>query len=212
MTRIIPRLLIQGAILGTLMCPAALYALGLGEIHLNSALSQPFDAEIELLNPTVEELSALKVGLASNEAFTRFGLERPQYLSNFVFRVTPTGDGRAVVHVTSSKSITEPVVSMVLEISAAGSGRQQREYTVFLDPPVFVPVQPAAPPAVSENRNVAPPPVEPARTEGVIERPVSPPPTDSVPPVTEPAAVVPPPVTTAPAAPVADTDRARGCA
>jgi pilus assembly protein FimV len=206
MTRIIPRRFIAGAIKGALfsalLCPATLYALGLGDIHLNSALSQPFDAEIELLSPTTEELGSMKVGLANAEGFTRFGLDRPSYLTSFVFRVTPTGNGRAVVRVTSSKSITEPVVSLVLEITSAGGGRQQREYTVFLDPPVFVPVQPAAH-SVAEDTRLTPPPVESSRTDGVIERPLQPPPVAVTPPLPEPA-VVPPPVTTTPITPVAE--------
>ncbi|MDQ1345008.1 MAG: pilus assembly protein FimV, partial [Pseudomonadota bacterium] len=37
-------------LLSALMSPSALYALGLGEIRLNSALNQPFDAEIELVS------------------------------------------------------------------------------------------------------------------------------------------------------------------
>jgi pilus assembly protein FimV len=202
MTRIIPRLLIKGAIFGALLCPATLYALGLGDIHLNSALSQPFDAEIELLSPTVEELSSLKVGLANSEGFARFGLERPSFLSNFVFRVTPTGNGRAVVRVTSSKSITEPVISLVLEVVSAGGGRQQREYTVFLDPPVFVPSQPAQQ-AVGEPRATVPPATETARSEGVIER-ATVPPVDATPPPAEAAVVVPPPVATTPTSPTAE--------
>ena len=43
MRRHLPRLLLMGALLS----PATLYALGLGEIRPHSALNQPFDAEIE---------------------------------------------------------------------------------------------------------------------------------------------------------------------
>ena len=43
-------------LLSALMSPGALYALGLGEIKLNSALNQPFDAEIELVSATQEDL------------------------------------------------------------------------------------------------------------------------------------------------------------
>ncbi len=56
MRRHLPRLLLTGALLS----PVTLYALGLGEIRLNSALNQPFDAEIELLSPTPEELGSLR--------------------------------------------------------------------------------------------------------------------------------------------------------
>ena len=43
MRRHLPRLLLTGALLS----PASLYALGLGEIRLNSALNQPFDRSEE---------------------------------------------------------------------------------------------------------------------------------------------------------------------
>ena len=84
MRRHLPRLLLTGAMLS----PASLYALGLGEIRLNSSLNQPFDADIELIAPTAEELASLKVGLANNDLFTRYGLDRPQFLSSFDFSVT----------------------------------------------------------------------------------------------------------------------------
>lgn len=200
MTRMIPRL-VKAAILGSLLSPATLFALGLGEIHSNSALSQPFDAEIELVSPTAEELSSLKVGVAGSDIYARFGLDRPSFLSTFVFKVVPTGDGRAIVRVTSSRAVTEPVITMLVEANWAG-GRTVHEYTVFLDPPVFMPVQPApsAPPA-QETRPATPPAAD--RTSGVIERtpeptPVVPPPVSTTP---ETVAVTPPPVTTTPTPP-----------
>ena len=51
-------------LMSALMAPGALYALGLGEIKLNSALNQPFDAEIELVSATEEDLGALRAALA----------------------------------------------------------------------------------------------------------------------------------------------------
>ena len=65
MRRHLPRLLLLGALLS----PATLYALGLGEIRPHSALNQPFDAEIELISPTADELAGLKVGLASPDMY-----------------------------------------------------------------------------------------------------------------------------------------------
>ena len=50
MRRHLPRLLLLGALLS----PVTLYALGLGEIRLHSALNQPFDAELELISPTAD--------------------------------------------------------------------------------------------------------------------------------------------------------------
>ena len=46
-------------LLGALLSPTALYALGLGDIRLNSALNQPFDAEIQLTRAQRDELLAV---------------------------------------------------------------------------------------------------------------------------------------------------------
>ncbi|HEY4367248.1 MAG TPA: FimV/HubP family polar landmark protein [Steroidobacteraceae bacterium] len=158
MRRHLPRLLLTGALLS----PATLYALGLGEIHLNSALNQPFDAEIELIAPTREELAELKVGLASNELFTRYGLDRPAFLSNFEFLVSRNREGQVSIKVTSNRSVTEPFVTLLVEASW-GRGRLLREYTVLLDPPVFMPSQPGTAAPVTA-------PQSGARNEGRIER------------------------------------------
>src|ERR1044072_5594853 len=91
MRRHLPRLLLLGALLS----PVTLYALGLGEIRLHSALNQPFDAEIELISPTADELAGLKVGLASPDLYARYGLDRPIYLTSFSFTVQRTPAGRA---------------------------------------------------------------------------------------------------------------------
>lgn len=179
MRKNIPRLLLMGALLS----PTAPYALGLGDIRLNSALNQPFDAEIDLLSATTEELSSLQVGLANNETFSRYGLDRPAYLTNFAFRVTRAADGRTVLRITSAPSVTEPFVTLLVEASWS-RGRLLREYTVLLDPPVFTPGQAAAAPAPVAAPSAGAP------TEGVIERPQAP---------VEPAAPPPAPAAAAPA-------------
>lgn len=186
MRRHLPRLLLTGALLS----PMSLYALGLGEIRLNSALNQPFDAEIELLSPTPEELGSLKVTLASNDVFSRYGIDRPAYLSNFDFSVSRARDGKATIKVTSNRSVTEPYVTLLVEASWA-RGRLVREYTVLLDPPVFMPSQneaPAAPVTTPQSATTA---------EGRIERrPTTPAPEATPAPVPAPRATTPAPEAT----------------
>ena len=138
-------------LLSALMSPGALYALGLGEIHLNSALNQPFDADIELVSATDEDLGALRAALASNESFAKYGLDRPAYLSDFTFRVAKGADGQDVLNVTSPRPVTEPFVTMLVEASWP-RGRLLREYTVLLDPPVFAPTPAAAEAPVAAPR------------------------------------------------------------
>ncbi|HWJ05311.1 MAG TPA: FimV/HubP family polar landmark protein [Steroidobacteraceae bacterium] len=131
-------------LMSALMSPGALYALGLGEIHLNSALNQPFDAEIELVSAAQEDLGALRAALASTDTFTRYGLDRPGYLSDFSFRVAKSTGGRDVLRVTSPRPVTEPFVTLLVEANWP-RGRLLREYTVLLDPPVFTAAAPSAP-------------------------------------------------------------------
>jgi len=151
-------------LLGALLSPVTLYALGLGEIRLHSALNQPFDAEIELISPTAEELQGLKVGLASPDLYSRYGIDRPIYLTSFAFSVQRTRDGRASIKVTSNRSVTEPFVTILVEASWA-RGRLLREYTVLLDPPVFMPSQQEAPAPVTTPQT--------STQQGRIERPVA---------------------------------------
>jgi hypothetical protein len=52
------RTLLRLALLTLLILPASAFALGLGEIHLNSALNEPLNAEIELVSATPDELDS----------------------------------------------------------------------------------------------------------------------------------------------------------
>ncbi len=72
----------------------ATMALGLGDIHLNSALNAPLDADIELIGATPDDLSSLKAQIASRETFARNGLDFPSFLSSLSFTPVHTADGR----------------------------------------------------------------------------------------------------------------------
>ena len=118
--------------------PPALHARGLGDIRLKSALNQPFDAEIQLVDAAPEELVALRASIASNDTFARYGLDRPAYLSEFTFAVDRNPSGQSVLRVTSPRPVTEPFVTFLIDANWP-RGRLLREYTVLLDPPVYAP-------------------------------------------------------------------------
>ena len=122
--------------------PLPVLALGLGDIRLSSALNQPLTATIELVGATPEELPQLRASLAPREAFTRAGIERPGFLSGLRFKVAKDAGGRDVLEVRSAEAITEPFITMLIEVDWP-RGRLIREYTVLLDPPVFE-TQPSA--------------------------------------------------------------------
>jgi pilus assembly protein FimV len=150
----LPRLML----LACLLSPSLSWALGLGEIHLNSSLNEPMNAEIDLIAAGPDELGALRASLAGKDAFTRYGIDRPPFLSTLTFKVGKSKDGRDVLLVRSTDSIPEPFVTFLVEVNWA-RGRLMREYTVLLDPPVYTPgerASSAAPVAAATTAPTAP--------------------------------------------------------
>jgi len=127
--------LIAGLLVGAFFTNAV-FALGMGEIKLNSSLNEPLDAEIQLLN--IGDLSELEmlVGLGSREDFKAAGVERLFLLTDLRFKVDMSVPGNPILRVTSRKPIREPYLDFLLELQWP-SGRLLREYTLLLDLPVY---------------------------------------------------------------------------
>src|ERR1700722_566401 len=126
-----------------LLLPGATLALGLGDIHLKSALNAPLDADIDVVGAGPDELSGLKATLASRETFGRYGLDSPAFLGGVTLESQKTADGRTVIHMHSADAINEPIATLLVEVNWA-RGHLVREYTVLLDPPVFSGAAPSA--------------------------------------------------------------------
>jgi pilus assembly protein FimV len=161
--------------------PAGTMALGLGDIHLKSALNAPLDADIDL-TASAEELAGLKVALATRESFSRYGLDYPAYLASVTLLPGKSTDGKDVLRVRSRDVVTEPFATLLVEANWA-RGRLVREYTVLFDPPVFT-GENASPAAA-----VAAPNVEPQAHSGSVAR--SAPEPTAVPAAAAPTAVAP---------------------
>jgi pilus assembly protein FimV len=131
-----------------LLSPAASYALGLGDIHLKSALNAPLDAEIDVVGANPEDLAGLRAQLAPREAFTKAGVDYPAYLSTLKVTSEKTADGRNILHVRSSDAVSEPFATLLVEADWP-RGHVVREYTVLIDPPVFSNTQNPASAAVA---------------------------------------------------------------
>jgi pilus assembly protein FimV len=161
------RLMLMACLLSTsFLWPSSSWALGLGEIHLKSALNEPMNAEIDLIAATPDELAALRASLADREAFTRYGIDRPAFLSTLTFKVGKGKDGHDALLVRSTDAIPEPFVTFLVEVNWA-RGRLMREYTVLLDPPVYTPGEtassaaPVSAPPLRQHRPAAPRPPAP---------------------------------------------------
>ncbi|MEX1057641.1 MAG: FimV/HubP family polar landmark protein, partial [Natronospirillum sp.] len=119
------------------MLVSSAQAVGLGDITLRSALTEPLNAEIRILNPEDLSPAELNVSLASGADFRRAGVERPFFLTALDFTVRLDGDA-LVVDVTSEEAVQEPFLDFLVELRWP-SGRLIREYTLLLDPPIFAP-------------------------------------------------------------------------
>lgn len=112
-------------------------ALGLGEITLHSALSQPLDAEIELFDVGDLSDADMRVRLAPAEVFARTGVDRLYFYNDLRFTPLLRG-GKSVIRVVSTQAVREPYLNFIVEV-ARPNGQLYREYTVLLDPPIATP-------------------------------------------------------------------------
>ncbi len=132
------------------------WALGLGDIRMDSALNEPLSARIELLAASPEELEGLSIAMASAATFERYGIDRPFFLQGIQFNIVRSGraDGN-YLQLRSAKPIAEPFITFLVEASWS-RGRLLREYTVFLDPPTFARPSADSAPAVQAPSRTAP--------------------------------------------------------
>jgi pilus assembly protein FimV len=119
-----------------LSLPGAAQALGLGEIHVNSALNEPLAADIEIVGATAEELSSLTASVANRDTFLRFGAERPAFLASATFKVSRDVKGKPVLVIRSTDSFTEPLVNLLVDLRWH-NGEVIRQYSLLLDPAGF---------------------------------------------------------------------------
>lgn len=138
-------------------------ALGLGKLSVQSALGETMRAEIDITSLTPEEAASLKVRVAPPDSYRSSGIEYNPVLTSTQVQVVRNGS-RTVLRVSSDRSVQEPFVDVILELTWTG-GRLVREYTLLFDPPSLAKPAPTvtAQPAIS----AAPTPAGAASSEGV---------------------------------------------
>ncbi|WP_193074188.1 FimV family protein [Pseudomonas sp. FME51] len=137
------KLVLAVAAASALMSSNMVQALGVGEINLRSALNQPLDAEIELLQVRDLSSSEIRSVLASPDDFGKAGIDRSFFLTDLTFTPVVRQDGKAVIRVTSTRPVKEPYLNFLMEVRWP-SGRVLREFTLLLDPPLYQPAPVAA--------------------------------------------------------------------
>ena len=133
-----------------ILSPSAALALGLGDIHVESALHQPLAAQIEIVGAGPENSAGLSATIADADTFQRYGLERPASLASTALTVHQDGQGHTVLFLRSTDSFTEPMVTLLVDLHSA-SGELIREYTILLDPPALAPEHAAVSSATAQQ-------------------------------------------------------------
>ncbi|WP_294636279.1 FimV/HubP family polar landmark protein [uncultured Aquabacterium sp.] len=137
--------------------PAASWALGLGRLSVQSALGETLRAEIDLSSLTTEEGASLQVKVASPETYRAAGVDYNPVLSATSITLQRRADGRPYLRISSDRSVQEPFVDVILDLSWS-TGRLVREYTLLFDPPSNRAAAPMTPPVMQAPSPVTPPP------------------------------------------------------
>ena len=128
---------LTAALIGVgVMVPGLANALGLGGIELDSALSEPLNAQIELVQIRELRPEEILVNLASVADFKNAGVERFHSLTDVKFEVVVPIEGKSYIILKTRKPIREPFLNFLVEVNWP-AGRLLREYTLLLDPPIF---------------------------------------------------------------------------
>lgn len=131
-TAIRPGLVIAALSSAVLLYTSAASALGMGDITLHSALNQPLNAEIELVETDGLTADDVVARLASPEDFARAGVDRVFFFNDLRFTPVIRGN-RGVIRVATSKPVTEPYLQFLVQVLRPG-GEMLHEYTLLLDP------------------------------------------------------------------------------
>ncbi|PSJ17880.1 fimbrial protein FimV [Nitrosomonas supralitoralis] len=116
-----------------MLSSVAVQAAGLGKLTLNSALGQPFSAEIDIVTTNSDEIPSLEASVATREAFVQAGINYESILSAFKVSIESRANGNPYIRLTSPQAVNDPFLMLLMELNWS-SGRILREYTILLDP------------------------------------------------------------------------------
>ena len=109
------------------------WALDLGDLTLNSYLNEPLSAQIELLDAGAIDKSDVRISLAPDAEFDRFGISRSVYLTQIRFEIETTERGKFVA-LSAIEPLREAYLKFVIEASWP-AGRLRKDYSVLIDLP-----------------------------------------------------------------------------
>jgi pilus assembly protein FimV len=124
-------ILLWGA--GAGLYPLFSFALGLGDLQVESRLNQPLRARIAVSDVSDDEWRVLRARL-SPAISQGDGLLRQVLLDSMTFKTVEDENHRRFIEVKSADAFTEPLFDLSIDVTGT-SLNITRSYTVFLDPP-----------------------------------------------------------------------------
>ena len=112
------------------------FAVGLGEITVNSSLNEPFAARVQIINSGDIEDNQILVSLASAEAFERAGMSRGFFLSRLQFSTGRDSSNQRIINIVTQQPVVEPYLDFLVQLQWP-EGRVMRAYTTLLDLPIY---------------------------------------------------------------------------
>ncbi|HEY0913900.1 MAG TPA: hypothetical protein VGE22_03415 [Solimonas sp.] len=135
-------------------------AVSLSDAQLRSRLGQRLDLRMELQHAKGE---APSVSLATAAEYARLGIDPPsRQMGELTVEREVIAEGREQIRVRSSSRVSEPILTLLLEVRE-GNTRLIREFTTFVDPPAGTTLPDAEPAAA------AAPPVSPLLSALALE-------------------------------------------
>ncbi|WP_199054690.1 FimV family protein [Aquitalea sp. ASV15] len=120
---------------------------GLGDLQVKSHLGEPFQADINLVGFTAEELDNARIALASETEVRDPDAYSSRFLSSLRFTLLSSDQG-GMIHISSNQPIDEPHLRFAIKIEAL-SKWQVREYNAFLSPNTAPVASPVASPVLA---------------------------------------------------------------
>lgn len=131
------------------------FGLGLGGISAESALNEPLEARIELLNVGSLSEQEIIVEIGSVNDYQVAGVTREYFHTSIEFEPHLAGpNGQSYISLRTTAPVQEPYLNFVLQVRWP-QGRLLREYTLLLDLPVFsgrIETAPVSQPSTTPSR------------------------------------------------------------
>ena len=124
------------AFVSCLSFSSSLWAVGLGQLHADSAINQPLSVRIQLTDLGSTPLDEIDVTVAAAENFDRLGVDVADNFPDIQITLGVDEEG-PYARLESTSVIRTPYLEVVLD-TRWPSGRVLTQHTILLDPPVFL--------------------------------------------------------------------------